>query len=89
MLIIWIRLKFIPPPWKAAKLRTAPNVYQMLPAFLTAWDDAIAIRCYGDPVDWEYGGAHAMLREFARWADIPVLIWKTMFTIPSRAWLMF
>jgi N-acetylornithine carbamoyltransferase len=35
--------------------------------------DAIAIRCYGDPVDWEYGGAHAMLREFARWADVPVL----------------
>jgi N-acetylornithine carbamoyltransferase len=35
--------------------------------------DAIAIRCYGDPVDWEYGGAHKMLREFARWADIPVL----------------
>jgi len=35
--------------------------------------DAIAIRCYGDPVDWEYGGAHAMLREFARWSDIPVL----------------
>jgi N-acetylornithine carbamoyltransferase len=33
----------------------------------------IAIRCYGDPVDWEYGAAHAMLREFARWADIPVL----------------
>jgi len=35
--------------------------------------DAIAIRCYGEPVDWEYGGAHAMLEEFARWADIPVL----------------
>lgn len=35
--------------------------------------DAIAIRCYGDPVDWDYGAAHAMLREFARWADIPVL----------------
>ena len=35
--------------------------------------DAIAIRCYGDPVEWEYGGAHAMLQEFARWADIPVL----------------
>ena len=34
---------------------------------------AIAIRCYGDPVDWEYGQAHAMLREFARWSDIPVL----------------
>lgn len=35
--------------------------------------EAIAIRCYGDPVDWEYGGAHAMLREFARCAEIPVL----------------
>ncbi len=35
--------------------------------------DAIAIRCYGDPVDWEYGGAHNLLKEFARWADIPVL----------------
>ncbi len=34
---------------------------------------AIAIRCYGDPVGWEYGAAHAMLREFANWADIPVL----------------
>jgi len=35
--------------------------------------DAIAIRCYGDPVEWEYGGAHNLLKEFARWADIPVL----------------
>ena len=35
--------------------------------------DAIAIRCYGDPVEWEYGGAHEMLQEFARCADIPVL----------------
>jgi N-acetylornithine carbamoyltransferase len=41
---------------------------------LNSMGDAIAIRCYGDPVDWEYGAAHAMLREFARWApDIPVL----------------
>lgn len=40
---------------------------------LARMGDAIAIRCYGDPVDWEYGGAHKMLREFARCADIPVL----------------
>jgi len=40
---------------------------------LSSMGDAIAIRCYGDPVEWEYGGAHAMLREFARWSDIPVL----------------
>jgi N-acetylornithine carbamoyltransferase len=35
--------------------------------------EAIAIRCYGDPVNWEYGGAHAMLEEFARCAEIPVI----------------
>lgn len=40
---------------------------------LATMGDAIAIRCYGDPVDWEYGGAHALLREFARWSSIPVL----------------
>ncbi len=44
---------------------------------------AIAIRCYGDPVDWEYGGAHAMLREFARWADIQVDI-EHQFTTRAR-----
>jgi N-acetylornithine carbamoyltransferase len=40
---------------------------------LSRMGEAIAIRCYGDPVQWRYGGAHEMLREFARWADIPVL----------------
>lgn len=40
---------------------------------LSRMGNAIAIRCYGDPVGWEYGAAHEMLREFARWADIPVL----------------
>jgi len=34
---------------------------------------AIAIRCYGDPVDWVYGGANELLRNFAYWADIPLL----------------
>jgi ornithine carbamoyltransferase len=40
---------------------------------LSRMGQAIAIRCYGDPVDWEYGGAHALLQEFARWSDIPIL----------------
>jgi len=40
---------------------------------LSRMGHAISIRCYGDPVDWEYGGAHEMIREFARWADIPVI----------------
>jgi len=40
---------------------------------LSRMGEGIAIRCYGDPVEWEYGGAHAIEREFARWADIPVI----------------
>ena len=40
---------------------------------LSRMGDGIAIRCYGDPVDWVYGEAHAMMREFARWANIPVI----------------
>jgi ornithine carbamoyltransferase len=40
---------------------------------LARMGDAIAIRCYGDPVDWVYGGANEMIRNFAYWADIPVL----------------
>ena len=40
---------------------------------LSRMGDAISIRCYGDPVDWVYGGAHEMIKNFAYWADIPVL----------------
>jgi N-acetylornithine carbamoyltransferase len=40
---------------------------------LARMGDAIAIRCYGDPVEWEYGGARDLLAEFARWSDIPIL----------------
>jgi N-acetylornithine carbamoyltransferase len=40
---------------------------------LSRMGDAIAIRCYGDPVDWEYGGAHALMEEFAKWSDVPVI----------------
>lgn len=40
---------------------------------LSRMGDAIAIRCYGDPVDWVYGGANELIRNFAYWADIPVL----------------
>lgn len=40
---------------------------------LARMGDAIAIRCYGEPVDWVYGGANELIRNFAYWADIPVL----------------
>lgn len=34
----------------------------------------IAIRCYGDPVDWLYGGAHDMIKNFAYWAKSTPII---------------
>jgi N-acetylornithine carbamoyltransferase len=40
---------------------------------LARMGDAISIRCYGDPVDWVYGGANALLQEFAKWSDVPIL----------------
>ena len=40
---------------------------------LARMGQAIAIRCYGDPVDWVYGDANELLRNFAYWADIPIL----------------
>ena len=40
---------------------------------LSRMGDAISIRCYGDPVDWVYGGSHELTKNFAYWADIPVL----------------
>ena len=40
---------------------------------LARMGEAISIRCYGDPVDWVYGAANELIRNFAYWADIPVL----------------
>ncbi|GAB4443554.1 MAG: ornithine carbamoyltransferase [Anaerolineae bacterium] len=40
---------------------------------LARMGEAIAIRCYGDPVKWVYGRANELIRNFAYWADIPVL----------------
>lgn len=40
---------------------------------LSRMGDGIAIRCYGDPVGWVYGAAHAMEQEFAHWSDAPVI----------------
>lgn len=40
---------------------------------LSRMGEAISIRCYGDPVGWVYGKAHEIERNFAYWADIPVI----------------
>ncbi|MCL4458482.1 MAG: N-acetylornithine carbamoyltransferase [Chloroflexi bacterium] len=40
---------------------------------LSRMGNAISIRCYGEPVNWIYGKANAMIREFAHWAHIPVI----------------
>lgn len=40
---------------------------------LSSMGDGIAIRIFGDPVGWHYGRGNEYLREFARWASIPVI----------------
>lgn len=40
---------------------------------LSRYGDAIAIRIYGEPVNWIYGKGNEIVREFAKWADIPVI----------------
>lgn len=40
---------------------------------LSRYGDSIAIRCYGDAAKWVIGRGHRIIKEFARWSDIPVL----------------
>ncbi|MEM0506570.1 MAG: ornithine carbamoyltransferase, partial [Thermosphaera sp.] len=40
---------------------------------LSRYGDGIAIRIYGDAAKWIIGRGHKIIREFAKWADIPVL----------------
>ncbi|MCG2820839.1 MAG: ornithine carbamoyltransferase, partial [Candidatus Atribacteria bacterium] len=40
---------------------------------LARMGDGIAIRMYGKPTGWKYGNGNNYLREFAKWADIPVI----------------
>jgi N-acetylornithine carbamoyltransferase len=40
---------------------------------LSRYGDGIAIRIYGDAAKWIIGRGHRIIREFAKWADIPVL----------------
>jgi len=40
---------------------------------LSRYGDAISIRIYGEPVSWIYGKGNQIVREFAKWADIPVI----------------
>lgn len=40
---------------------------------LSEYGDAIAIRMYGEPAGWVYGGANRFINEFARHSRIPVI----------------
>ncbi|MEA1904482.1 MAG: ornithine carbamoyltransferase [Candidatus Hadarchaeota archaeon] len=40
---------------------------------LSRYGDSIAIRIYGDAAKWTIGRGHKIVREFAKWADVPVL----------------
>jgi len=65
--------KIYSPAMEGKEIAYATERVSDVARVLSRMGDAIAIRCYGDPVDWEYGGANAMLQEFARWSDIPLL----------------
>jgi N-acetylornithine carbamoyltransferase len=40
---------------------------------LSGMGDAIGIRIYGKPTNWLYGKGESYIREFAKWASIPVI----------------
>lgn len=40
---------------------------------LSRMGNGIAIRCFGDAVDWQWGMGKEVLNEFARWSDIPII----------------
>ncbi len=40
---------------------------------LSRYGHAISIRIYGESVNWIYGKGNQIVREFAKWADIPVI----------------
>jgi len=40
---------------------------------LSRFGDAISIRIYGESVNWIYGKGNQIVREFAKWAEIPVI----------------
>jgi ornithine carbamoyltransferase len=40
---------------------------------LSCYGDSIAIRIYGDAAKWTIGRGHKIVREFAKWAEVPVL----------------
>ncbi len=40
---------------------------------LSRFGHSISIRIYGESVNWIYGRGNQIVREFARWADIPVI----------------
>jgi N-acetylornithine carbamoyltransferase len=65
--------KIYPPALAGREVAYSTERVSDVARTLSRMGHAIAIRCYGDPVDWEYGGANEMIREFARWSDIPVL----------------
>ena len=53
-------------PYKTERISDVARV-------LSRYGDAIAIRIYGDSVDWVYGKGNKIIREFAYWANIPVI----------------
>ncbi|MGQ9585921.1 MAG: ornithine carbamoyltransferase [Anaerolineae bacterium] len=52
---------------------------------LSRMGHGIAIRCFGDAVGWQWGVGNKVIREFARWSDIPVINMECDWYHPCQA----
>jgi N-acetylornithine carbamoyltransferase len=52
---------------------------------LSGYGDAIAVRAFGDPVGWNIGNGNAIIKEFAEYANIPVINMMCDFFHPTQA----
>lgn len=52
---------------------------------LSRMGEAISIRCFGDAVGWRWGMGNQVIREFAKWSDIPVINMEDDWYHPCQA----
>ena len=52
---------------------------------LSRMGHGIAIRCFGEAVGWQWGVGNQVIREFARWSDIPVINMECDWFHPCQA----
>ena len=52
---------------------------------LSRMGHGMSIRCFGSAVSWQWGTGNAVLREFARWSDVPIINMEDDWYHPCQA----